>query len=76
MELCSILPDKDKGCAYMEALDVRDLPEEQVQWLKRIVDGLKAQRKTRTIRRDEIDFATHKSHLIDGYSRAAAYEDE
>lgn len=61
----------------MDTLDVRDLPDAQVQWLKRIVEGLKAQAKTHANRRDEkITFATHKSHLIGGYSRAAAYEDQ
>jgi hypothetical protein len=61
----------------VDTLDVRDLPDAQVQWLQRIVDGLKAQAKTRARRHDEkITFATHKSHLIGGYSRAAAYEDQ
>lgn len=60
----------------MDTLDVRGIPERQLRWLQRIVDGLRSQSKPRERRREEIVFATHKSHLINGYSRAAAYEDE
>jgi len=60
----------------VDTLDVRDLPDEHIQWLKRLVEGLKAQGQTTRKKRKEIPFATHKSHLIDGYHRAAAYEDQ
>ena len=60
----------------MDTLDVRDLPDEHVQWLRQIVEGLKAQAQTRKDRRKGITFATHKSHLTNGYNRAAAYEDQ
>ena len=60
----------------MDTLDVRGIPDQHLRWLQRIVDGLRSQNKTRENRREEIVFATHKSHLIGGYSRAAAYEDE
>ena len=59
----------------METLDVRGLPDEHVQWLKRMVDGLKVQTRRRSQQRRDIVFATHKSRLMGGYDRAAAYED-
>ena len=59
----------------VETLDVRGLPDEHVQWLKRMVDGLKAQARHRNQPHGDIIFATHKSRLIGGYDRTAAYED-
>lgn len=59
----------------MDTLDVRGLPNEYIIWLQKVVDSLREQTQHRKARKDtEIVFATHKSHLIDGYDRAAAYE--
>ena len=59
----------------MDTLDVRGLPDEYTIWLQKMVDSLREQAQHRKARKDkEIVFATHKSHLIDGYDRAAAYE--
>lgn len=59
----------------MDTLDVRGLPDEYIIWLQKVVDSLREQTKRRKACEDkEIVFATHKSHLIDGYDRAAAYE--
>ena len=59
----------------MDTLDMRGLPDEYIIWLQKVVDSLReqAQRK-KTCKDKEIVFGTHKSHLIDGYDRAAAYE--
>ncbi len=59
----------------MDTLDVRGLPDEYTIWLQKMVDSLREQTQHRKARKDkEIVFATHKSHLIGGYDRAAAYE--
>ena len=59
----------------MDTLDVRGLPDEYIIWLQKVIDGLREQAQRRKADKDkEIVFATHKSHLIDGYDRAAAYE--
>jgi hypothetical protein len=59
----------------MDTLDVRGVPDKYMPWLKRMVDDLKTQGKNQTERSENVVFATHKSHLVDGYSRAAAYEE-
>ena len=59
----------------MEALDVRDLPDAQVQWLQRVVEGLRGQRRQEKKRSEQIVFATHDSDVIGGeFKRANAYE--
>ena len=59
----------------MDTLDVRGLPDEYIIWLQKVVDSLREQALHRKARKDkEIVFSTHKSHLIDGYDRSAAYE--
>ena len=59
----------------MDTLDVRGLPDEYTIWLQKLVDSLREQTQHRQARKNkEIVFATHKSHLIGGYDRAAAYE--
>ena len=59
----------------MDTLDVRGLPDEYIIWLQKVVDSLREQTQRRKACKDkEIVFATHKSHLIDGYDRTAAYE--
>ncbi len=59
----------------MNTLDVRGLPDEYTIWLQKVVDSLREQAQRRKACKDkEIVFATHKSHLIDGYDRTAAYE--
>ena len=59
----------------MDTLDVRGLPDEYTAWLQKVVDSLRDQTRQIKKRNDkDIVFATHKSHLIDGYDRAAAYE--
>ena len=59
----------------MEMLDVRDLPDTQVQWLQRVVEGLRRQRPQEKKRSEHIVFATHDSDVIGGeFKRANAYE--
>lgn len=59
----------------MDTLDVRGLPDEYTFWLQKVVDSLRKQVQHQKMCKDkEIVFATHKSHLIDGYDRVAAYE--
>ena len=59
----------------MNKLDVRGLPDEYTIWLQKVVDSLREQAQRRKACKDKkIVFATHKSHLIDGYDRTAAYE--
>ncbi len=59
----------------MDTLDVRGLLDEYIIWLQKVVDSLLEQAQRRkACKGKEIVFATHKSHLIDGYDRAAAYE--
>ena len=59
----------------MDTLDVRGLPDKYTIWLQKMVDSLREQTQHRKAWKDkEIVFATHKSHLIGGYDRAAAYE--
>ena len=59
----------------MDTLDVRGLPDEYTIWLQKMVDSLREQTQHRKVRKDkESVFATHKSHLIGGYDRVAAYE--
>ncbi len=59
----------------MDTLNVRGLPDEYIIWLQKVVDGLREQAQRRKAGKDkEIVFATHKSHLIGGYDRVAAYE--
>ena len=59
----------------MDTLDVRGLPDEYIIWLQKVIDSLREQAQRRKACKDkEIVFATHKSHLIDGYDRVAAYE--
>ena len=59
----------------MDTINVRGLPDEYIIWLQKVVDSLREQTQRRKACKDkEIVFATHKSHLIDGYDRAAAYE--
>ena len=59
----------------MRTLDVRDLPEDQVEWLKQIVEGLRRQRKKGKKPSAQLDFATHDSDVIGGeFKRANAYE--
>lgn len=57
----------------MDTLDVRGLSDEYTLWLQKMVDSMREQTQHRQARKDkEIVFATHKSHLIGGYNRAAA----
>lgn len=59
----------------METLDVRDLPDMQVQWLQRIVEGLRRQHQQAKKRGEQIAFATHDSDVIGGeFKRVNAYE--
>ena len=59
----------------MDTLDVRGLPDEYTTWLQQIIDSLREQaNRTKECKDKDIVFATHKSHLVDGYDRAAAYE--
>ena len=52
----------------MDTLDVRGLSDEYIIWLQKVVDSLREQAQRRKACKDkEIVFATHKSHLIDGY---------
>ena len=52
----------------MDTLDVRGLPDEYIIWLQKVVDSLREQaHHPKTCKDKEIVFATHKSHLIDGY---------
>ena len=59
----------------MDTLDVRGLPDEYIIWLQKVVDSLREQIQDGKACKDkEIVFATHKSHLVGGYDRVAAYE--
>lgn len=56
-------------------LDVRDLPDEQVQWLKRVIEGLRMQDKQEKKQNKDSTFATHDSDVMGGeFSRKNAYE--
>ena len=56
-------------------LDVRDLPDEQVQWLKRVIEGLKMQEKQTKRQRKDSTFAIHDSDVT-GRDDGEAAEDE
>lgn len=58
----------------MDTLDIRGVPEKYIPWLKQIVKELKSQEKFNDKKNEKIVFATHKSHLVGGYSRTAAYK--
>ena len=59
----------------MDTLDVRGVPDKYIPWLQKMVEGFKAQPQAHSSEDKKIVFATHKSHLVGGYSRAAAYEE-
>ncbi len=69
-----------------KTLDVEGLHEDRIQYLKDLVELWKEQDNQVQKAADDqalgndldqdIDFATHKSHIIGGISRATAYEDE
>jgi ABC-type phosphate transport system auxiliary subunit len=56
-------------------LDVRDLPDEQVQWLKRVIEGLRMQEKRAQRQSKDSTFAIHDSDVTGGeFKRKNAYE--
>ena len=64
-----------KGGKMAETIDLRDLPEEEVRFVQKLVDSLRERARTKKEgRREEIDFATRPLGVKGKLTRREIYD--